>query len=137
MSRDTMKYWRSSAPSSPRNVFTRCLRQSRIIFALETRLCEVCCVGLFVLLFFFFFYYFFFYFKEPSVLLSRCLMRMNRLFATKGFVDLLFVPYWIILVWLFAGLECRVIVRFLLLWYNIYFIDILWNIYSQIYVGIF
>lgn len=136
MSRDTMKYWRSSAPSSPRNVFTRCLRQSRIIFALGTRLCEVCCWS--VCSPFFFFIIFFFYFKEPSVLLSRCLMRMNRLFATKGFVDLLFGPYWIILVvWLSAGLECRVIVRFLLLWYNIYFIDILWNIYSQIYVGIF
>lgn len=101
MSRDTMKYWRSSAPSSPRNVFTRCLRQSRIIFALGTRLCEVCCWS--VCSPFFFFIIFFFYFKEPSVLLSRCLMRMNRLFATKGFVDLLFGPYWIILVvWLFA-----------------------------------
>lgn len=80
MSRDTMKYWRSSAPSSPRNVFTQCLRQLRIIFALETRLCEVCCVGLFVLLFFFFF----FYFKEPSVLLSQCLMRMYRRLRPKN-----------------------------------------------------
>ena len=36
-----MKYWRSSGSSSPWNVFTRCLRQPRIIFPLKHGCYEV------------------------------------------------------------------------------------------------